>query len=239
MSTQKNKNLLEQNWFKYTSALLKLLRATSRYRQLLKDIGPVQVPVWREMGNSISVWNQGKISWGEPRVRQWSNYLAFFLGLIWGSLSKNKVGLIITVPVRYVCSTCDEQVLFLKQCMLIAEVVLGEKRKGQKIRMLFSKNPTLKANKRWGTAKNYVGRERRGKGWWKKLNMNQKCHCDGEKNKGKQGPDICMEHNLQQGQSNCSAWCRGSISLAGVCVLIWAVHFRKAVGQLGGVRREQ
>lgn len=46
MSTQKKKkNLLEWNLFKYTSALLKLLRATSQYRQLLKDIGPVQVPV--------------------------------------------------------------------------------------------------------------------------------------------------------------------------------------------------
>lgn len=49
MSTHKKKklkkNLLEQNLFKYTSALLKLLRATSQYRQLLKDIGPVQVPV--------------------------------------------------------------------------------------------------------------------------------------------------------------------------------------------------
>jgi len=73
----------------------------------------------------------------------------------------------------------------------------------------------------------------------KKVNMNQKCHCDGGKNKGKHNPDLCMKHNLQQGQSKCSALCKGSSSLARVCVLIWTVHSRKAMGQQGEVRREQ
>lgn len=40
--------------------------------------------------------------------------------------------------------------------------------------MLFSKNLTLKANKKWGTSKGYVGRERRGKWWWKKAENESK-----------------------------------------------------------------
>lgn len=98
---------------------------------------------------------------------------------------------------------------------------LGEKKKRKKIRILFSKNPILKANKKWGTAKDYVGREGRGKGWWKKLNMNQKCHCDGEKNKGKHSPDVAGYAPYIQGQSNCSALCRASSGLGEVCVPIW------------------
>lgn len=52
-----------------------------------------------------------------------------------------------------------------------------------------------------------------------------------EKNKGKHSSDTCMVHYLQQGQSNCCVFCRGSNSLAGVCVLIGAACFGKAVSQ--------
>lgn len=76
MSTDwKRKNLLEQNWFKATLALLKLLRATSEHRELLGDMGAI----WRGRGNSTSVRNERKFIWGESKVRQWSNSLAFLL----------------------------------------------------------------------------------------------------------------------------------------------------------------